>query len=209
VGTCSLSIAFNQHVEITPRKTPCLDAYVAVDGTWIPPNLRLLLAESEWMPNSGPSRFVSTEGWAFFELHMKLQYEALFVLLQGDESKNQDVPIFFHLYDYPMPRNAPASHFPLKGPWLQKALSACSIPQGEWFAVAKLLIDKHAAFVHSMQLLFPSMRIIDTRNILTPAVPGTTGASNDWLNEIHPTREGYNKLASVYAGAVSRELALW
>ena len=33
---------------------------------------------------------------------------------------------------------------------------------------------------------------------LLPADADTTGPSGDWINEIHPTREGYRKAASAW-----------
>ncbi|MDH5539491.1 MAG: hypothetical protein OEY03_08815, partial [Rhizobacter sp.] len=41
----------------------------------------------------------------------------------------------------------------------------------------------------------PQVHLIDQRGLLTPASPGSTGSNGDWLDEIHPSREGFNKLA--------------
>jgi hypothetical protein len=37
--------------------------------------------------------------------------------------------------------------------------------------------------------------LIDTTATLIPADPGSSGISNDWQKEIHPTRIGYVKIA--------------
>jgi lysophospholipase L1-like esterase len=37
--------------------------------------------------------------------------------------------------------------------------------------------------------------VVDTRDALTPAAASATGPSGDWENEIHPSAEGYRKLA--------------
>jgi len=37
--------------------------------------------------------------------------------------------------------------------------------------------------------------VIDQRGLLTPAAADANGESNDWLDEIHPTRAGFEKLA--------------
>ncbi|MEO8652962.1 MAG: hypothetical protein ABI409_02445 [Ramlibacter sp.] len=39
---------------------------------------------------------------------------------------------------------------------------------------------------------------VPTVGTLTPAPEGTTGNSGDWLNEIHPSRKGWAKLAQVW-----------
>jgi hypothetical protein len=40
-----------------------------------------------------------------------------------------------------------------------------------------------------------NVHVIDQRGLLTPAAPHTSGADGDWLDEIHPTKEGFTKLA--------------
>jgi hypothetical protein len=41
----------------------------------------------------------------------------------------------------------------------------------------------------------PNVHLLDTRNTLTLAEPGTTKASNDWMDEIHAVPAGWAKLA--------------
>jgi hypothetical protein len=42
--------------------------------------------------------------------------------------------------------------------------------------------------------------LVDTRTNghLVLADPGSTGESGDWINEIHPSYQGYQKLAAVW-----------
>ena len=40
-----------------------------------------------------------------------------------------------------------------------------------------------------------NFHVIDTRNTIVRAKKNQTGESGDWLNEIHPNRNGYKKIA--------------
>jgi hypothetical protein len=77
-----------------------------------------------------------------------------------------------------------------------------NVPPQHWQALAKELIDRlHALIGKIIADINASagrdMRIvlINTRDALIAAANGSTGTSNDWVNEIHPTAGGYRKLA--------------
>jgi lysophospholipase L1-like esterase len=48
--------------------------------------------------------------------------------------------------------------------------------------------------------------LIETQQALIPAQPGTTGPSNDWENEIHPTPGGYRKLAALWRPVIEAQV---
>lgn len=118
-----------------------------------------------------------------------------------DGTVNARMPILAHTYDYAMPRNAPAKFFGFaNGPWLLPALRKAEVPDG----MGPMVVDKmFSALAETIKgLARPRSKngikdffVIDTRGVLTPADPASTGRSNDWLNEIHPTGSGYEKLA--------------
>ena len=109
-------------------------------------------------------------------------------------SPNQNVPIIAHTYSYITPRNAPALRVPRLGPWLYKALTSKGIDSQYWGAVSNYLVDAMADTLFGLAGTLPNLIVFDTRCVLTPAAPGTTGSSNDFLNEIHPNAAGYTKL---------------
>lgn len=175
-----------------------------IAGNPVSPERRLLLQEREW--NSAPqtARYLSEEGWQLFSLHLEAQYQALIEFRDAPHSSNQSVPILVHLYDYPTPRYSPAASFPLHfGPWLAPALNACGIPQTDWIAVSHLLFDRLAALTFSLAKKYPFLHVVDTRGLLTAATPGSIGKNGHWINEIHPSRDGYRLLAEKYAAAVT------
>jgi hypothetical protein len=170
------------------------------DGRPIEPEYRLLLKPPEWGPASaGAGRYISDAGWATFDTHLSAQFSDL--IAARDKDINRNAPLFCHCYDYIQPRNAPVmAHV---GPWLYPAFMAYGIPAGDWAGVVRELIDRlNKLLADSITRLNAGgdkrLYLVDTRGTLTPAVPGSTDKSNDWENEIHPTRDGYEKLAAVW-----------
>ena len=155
---------------------------------------RLLLTSGEWGSGGSPSRYPSDAGWATFEAHMNEVVDLL--LVQRDKKAlNRDIPVFFHTYDHVTPRNSPAGLG--KGPWLFTAVNAYVIPPADWNAVSDELMNRHATMWLAIEarLSQRNLHVVDSRGATTRAVPGTTGQSNDWENEIHPTPAGYSLLA--------------
>lgn len=159
-----------------------------------PVDQRLLLKPTEWGTGDSASRYVSDAGWNTFATHMAEVVELL--LAQRDKKAlNRGIPLCFHTYDYVTPRNAPAGLG--KGPWLYKAVQAFGIPPGDWNAVSDELMNRHAAWWLGLEtkLSNRNVHVVDSRGATMRALAGTTGESNDWENEIHPTPAGYSLLA--------------
>ncbi|GEM_PF-6843119 len=108
-------------------------------------------------------------------------------------------PIFVHGYDYLQPRPASAQIFAGsrigKGPWLYPSLKAAGLSDAQMRAAADAIVDEMNLQLQQVIAKLPNVHVIDQRGLLTPAAPGTTGADADWLDEIHPTKEGFTKLA--------------
>jgi lysophospholipase L1-like esterase len=79
---------------------------------------------------------------------------------------------------------------------------AYRIPAADWFVVARELVNRLANLLtRTVQVVNgsgdPDIFLVPTNGVLTPAVLGSTNASNDWENEIHPTPGGYRKLTAI------------
>lgn len=74
-----------------------------------------------------------------------------------------------------------------------------------WVPLADLLVDRLAGVITTLEL--PNVHVVDTRGTLVRAVPRAVAASNDWLNEIHPTAAGFSKLALRWRAAIEAVLA--
>ena len=161
--------------------------------------VRLLLRQDEWGANVGVDRYVSEAGWTTFANH--LEDVLLRLLAKRDQGLNANVPLVLHTYDYLTARDAPAG--PGMGPWLFAALKRkYKIPEQDWIAIADLFIDRLAALWTDLRAkhVTRNLVVVDSRRATIRAVAGTSGVSNDWENEIHPTPGGYAKLAEQWRG---------
>jgi hypothetical protein len=161
------------------------------NGHQRPPGDRLLLTENEWGGADALDTFISQPGWLAFTRYMLDQYRAL-EFLRRISAQNQNTPIITHTYDYASPRDSGAG--PGQGPWLLPALQAYGIPEDQWIPLAHSFIDRLADDV-ILQAGIPNFYVADTRGTLEPAGTEDSGATADWENEIHPTANGYDKLA--------------
>ena len=119
------------------------------------------------------------------------------IIEQRAQSENRDTPIFMHTYDYPTPRNAPATFMgkDATGPWLIKAMRSARVPSEHYVAVTKIVYDAMADTLLALDDPPNRVHTVDTRNVLLPADLDTKAVSGDWINEIHPTDAGFRKLA--------------
>ncbi len=113
---------------------------------------------------------------------------------------NHSIPMVLHTYDYPTPRDAPARFFGvgLLGPWLYPCMLNAEIPQHDWIALSDYLFDQLATRMLSLENgpnPIANFHVVDTRNLLSRATLNSSGESGDWLNEIHPNKSGYKKIA--------------
>lgn len=171
-------------------------------GPAAPPGLRLLAtAQERGNPVLAPDGYLSEPGWATFASHLKIVLNAL--IDRRDAGVNRHVPLALHTYAHLMPRPAGAGFG--FGPWLAPALTAFAVPAADWLGVSNALIDRLAslleAIVSARRAADPAcaLHIVDSRTAnLVLARPAAPGSSGDFLNEIHPTRGGYDKVAAVW-----------
>jgi len=113
--------------------------------------------------------------------------------------RTRAAPIVLHGYDYLQPRPAPATLLAGskvgRGPWIYPALKEAGLSDAQMLAEAHAVIDTLNQRLAALVAGLPNVYLLDQRGLLTPAQPGSTGASNDWLDEIHPTPDGFVKLA--------------
>ena len=185
-----------------------IDAF-GVGSNGVPPEKRLLLTQAEWgAPELGPARYLSDAGWQTFRNYMAANLDHLVAL--RDQGPSRGVPIFLHGYAYPTPRPSGAG---LKlGPWLYPSALAYGVPEADYLPVAKLLIGRFAELMAACAAdtaRYPNLHFFDSRTIaVDPAALGSTGVSGDWVNEIHLTWRGYEKIAVPWAASIEKVLAL-
>jgi lysophospholipase L1-like esterase len=115
------------------------------------------------------------------------------------DAVTRGAPIFVHGYDYLQPRPAKGEGFARscigKGPWLHPALKAAGLSDAQMRSAADTIVDEMNHQLQRVIATLPNVHVIDQRGLLTPALPGTSGPDADWLDEIHPGKDGFSKLA--------------
>lgn len=78
------------------------------------------------------------------------------------------------------------------------SIHANEVPTEMWAPLARLLIDKLAKAILSLQQgsdKIENFHVVDTRGMLKPPDIDEIGPTRHWLNEIHPSYEGYLKVS--------------
>jgi lysophospholipase L1-like esterase len=126
--------------------------------------------------------------------HIVEGYEKLLEWRDRADSICAGVPIIAHTYDHATPVNVPAQFLTItRGPWLYPVFTNAQIPETDFIAASDYLLDRLGNTLLGLNL--PNVHVVKTTGTLIRAALGATGASNDWLNEIHPTHAGYKKIA--------------
>jgi hypothetical protein len=195
---------------IDAARVPPVDKH----GKAIDANRRLLLtpAEAAQSPaGAGPASYISDSGWARLAGYLLENFATLVQRREQGPSKGR--PIFLHTYAVPTVR--PAGTVGAPQGWLYPSFVAAGVPEPERQAVSdllyarlrRLLLDLDSGSGHGTAL--PQVHVFDSAGLpdIVQAKPGTTGSSNDWVNEIHLTPAGYGKLGKPFGAFIDTVLA--
>lgn len=168
-------------------------------GVPIPPDQRLFLTGDEIKANGGgiePDRFLSDEGWRTFTRYLLANFDDLIQL--RDQGLNKGKPILLHTYVSPTvrPSGTPGNS---KG-WLYPALKNYGIVGADAQGVSELIFGKLRQLLLNLDCRGPGglaeVYVFDSAKVpgIEPAKSEDTGSSGDWVNEIHLTPKGYEKV---------------
>lgn len=114
---------------------------------------------------------------------------------------NADCPILTCSYDFVTPRDCPARLLgvPVKGPWIKPRMESVGVDSpNEQKEIADYLL--RAFLERVLQSLAEdgqnNFHVLNTQGTLTPARPTDTQSAGDWADEIHPSGQGWSKLAA-------------
>jgi hypothetical protein len=195
---------------ISAAQLPLRDA----NGQPTPLDNRLLLTPGEAAaagPQPGGGRgYVSDAGWQRLAGFLLANFRAL--VSRRDDGPSRGRPLLLHTYSVPTVW-ARGTVGASRG-WLFAAFEAAAIPAAErqrttddlFGRLRRLLLSLDAASGHSNAL--PAVHVFDSATLvaLQPPDPSATGASGDWVNEIHPNRSGYRKLGAAMGPWMERLL---
>lgn len=105
------------------------------------------------------------------------------------------IPIVTHCYDYPQANGARLLWF---SPWIKPSLDKVRMPETMRVDAVCVIIDRLAQVQQELQ--DDRYIFIDTRNLLD---------FEDWSNELHPTGEGFNKIARPFYPVFERYFPDW
>jgi lysophospholipase L1-like esterase len=131
---------------------------------------------------------------------------AFAALIARVRSANATLPIFIHGYDYPTPDGRPVIElvgWSFIGPWLKPALTAkrhTDLTVGR--QLLRQLIDRFNAALQRVAAAHAHVYYINLRGTLS----GDEDYRRDWVNELHPTSDGFKKLAGKVHDALLRAL---
>ncbi len=129
-------------------------------------------------------------------------FAALYDLVQV--SRHANIPILVNQYDTPVARDAPAP--PRRKAWLREAYLKNSIPPSLWPDLTDTLFAELRQTITQWALDRPNVFVVPTYQSLVPAQAGSSGDNGDWINEIHPNRKGWSKLAGRWHDAIRKVL---
>lgn len=170
------------------------------------PDQRLLRTPAERGSGAltGPD-YISEPGWQVFANHLGVVFNQL--VDERDAGINKGIPLVWHNYARVMPRPSGAGlGF---GPWLLPALQQYEVPPPDLLTVSDELIGRLAGLLKAIvaarmaQDPAANLHIADSQSAgVVLAEAGSEDTSGDWINEIHCTRAGYQKVAGAYAAVL-------
>lgn len=102
------------------------------------------------------------------------------------------VPIFGHCYDFPIPNGV---HPFCSGPWLRPSLDYCNWTVSDGKTIVH---DALSEFRNMLKALADepanNFRLVETQGVLQ---------ADEWANELHPSPEGFKKIAQKFVSALA------
>jgi hypothetical protein len=103
------------------------------------------------------------------------------------------LPIFTHAYDFAVPSDQGVCGL---GPWMKPSLDYRGFPLGQTqVLVVRELLIRFRAVLANLAGTTADFILVETQGTLDPL--------QDWANEIHPTRDGFTKIAQRFKDALS------
>ena len=124
-----------------------------------------------------------------------------FIDARNTSGINAECPILASSYDFVTPRDCPARLLgvPVKGPWIKPRMESVGVDSPkEQKEITDYLL--RAFLERVLQPLAEdaqnNFHVLNTQGTLTPARPTDTQSAGDWADEIHPSGQGWSKLAA-------------
>ena len=114
-------------------------------------------------------------------------------LIKIRDTHSPKTHIIFNAYDFAVPNGKGVCGY---GPWLKCGLKQRKIPKAMRREVVKLLLKKFARSLDSLARKHQRITVAQTQ--------GTLPKKKHWDNEIHPTSEGFKKIARIFQQEIKK-----
>lgn len=112
------------------------------------------------------------------------------IKIRNERAKNAHILI--HAYDFAIPTNKGACRF--AGPWLAPSLREQGWPDlGDGQLIVRAILTAFRARLQELSASNPRLTFVDTQCTL---------GSDEWANELHPTPDGFDKIATKFITAI-------
>jgi hypothetical protein len=130
--------------------------------------------------------------------------ETAIAAARGAELGN--IPVILHGYDYAFPDGRAAVNLLVKkvGPWMHQSFAMKGYPYNNDadLNVRRQLVSRMIDSVYEMmeriKSSYPNVHVVDVR--------GTLPERSDWHDELHPSSQGFKKVAKLFHQVISRAL---
>jgi hypothetical protein len=112
--------------------------------------------------------------------------------------------VIIHGYDYAVPDNRGylSGIGPMPGPWLAPQFRMRGYQDlAETVPLMRTLIDRFNAMAETVAASLANVTYVNLRGTLSSALAGNA-YKRDWANELHPTSDGYLKVAAKFDAAI-------
>lgn len=120
-------------------------------------------------------------------------YEEL-IAIRNKHSANTH--LFFHGYDFAIPDGRRVCWL---GPWMEPGLELRGIPKNKRREVVKLFLEQFDRVLDKVARKNKLVTVIPTQGTL---------ADDEWANELHPSNNGFKKIAKVFQTKIEEKLAI-
>lgn len=181
-------------------------------GHYRPEKQRLLRTPEETGASLDPRDYVIDEGFAQLAGYLLHWFGTLVQWRDAAGSQTAGRPIFMHDYAIPVPRPAGV---PITAPnaWLHAALTLYGIAPPLHMGIANILFGKLRGFLTSLdsdsisRYRLPAFHVFDSAAVHLAPATASHGPSGDWVNEIHLTTAGAQKLGLAYSAFIENRFA--
>jgi lysophospholipase L1-like esterase len=144
---------------------------------------------------------IDADAWSRFESYLRANFREISRRVKASRV-NGSAPVFIHTYDFATPREAGFGFG--RGPWLCRAFQAHNIPPMRWVPLMEELDSRLRTVLLDLDLR--NVHVVDTLGTLQRADVADEGETLHWVNEIHPSAEGYRVLARAWKREVEAVL---